>query len=443
MKVAIISLGCPRNLVDSEVILGELKKEGFSVCDIDDTPDICVINTCSFIQSSREESVDAIIEAAALKKEKRIGHLVVCGCLPQMYKDKLLKEVPEIDIILGTSDFSKIKDYVNSRSFAKRRAVIGAKTDYLYDEHSPRELLTPSHYAYVKISEGCDNFCSYCNIPRLRGAHRSRDINSVVKEVERLLRPGRIKEIDIIGQDTTMFGRDTCQEGRLGELLRKVTGVKGSPRWIRLLYTHPAHYTEDFIAAVRDEEKVCKYLDIPIQHISDTVLKKMNRHTTKKGIIGLIDRLRNDIPLLAIRTSLITGFPGETDKDFKELFDFVREIRFERLGVFAYSKENGTPAAKLKGQLPEKVKRDRVDVLMRAQAGISLDINRSFIGRTVDVLIDEKQKGDEGVSIGRTAHDAPEIDNAVQVTGKDVRVGDFCRVKITAATEYDLIGEAL
>ncbi len=443
MKVAITSLGCPRNLVDSEVILGELKKEGFAISDIEDAPDICIINTCSFIQSAREESIDAIIEAAELKKEGKIRYLVVCGCLPQMYKDKLLKEVPEINVILGTSDFFRIKDYVKDLDPAKRRAVISAKTDYLYDEHSPRLLLTPEHYAYVKISEGCDNFCSYCNIPHLRGAHRSRGIGSVVKEIEQLSISGRLREINIIGQDTTMFGRDTCAESRLGELLRKIAGVKNPPRWIRVLYTHPAHYTEDFIAAVRDEERVCKYLDIPIQHISNAVLKKMNRSTTKKNIIELIEKLRDNILGLAIRTSLIVGFPGETDKDFKELLDFVREVRFERLGAFVYSKEEGTPAAKLKGQLPEKVKQDRIDRLMRTQAEISLGVNRAFIGNVIDILIDEKQKGQDNKFIGRTEHDAPEIDGAVHVAGTGIRTGEFCRVKITGATEYDLIGDAL
>ncbi len=443
MKVAITSLGCPRNLVDSEIILGELKKVGFAISDIEDDPDICIINTCSFIQSAREESIDAIIEAAALKKEGKIRHLIVCGCLPQMYKDKLLKEVPEIDIILGTSDFSKIKDQVKNLDLTKRRAVVSAKTDYLYDEHSPRLLLTPKHYAYIKISEGCDNFCSYCNIPSLRGAHRSRDIGSVVKEVEQLSRSGRLREINIIGQDTTMFGRDHGAKGRLGELLRKIAAVNNCPGWIRVLYTHPAHYTEDFIAAVRDEKSVCKYLDIPIQHISDAVLKKMNRSTTKKNIIELIEKLRDDIPLLGLRTSLIVGFPGETDKDFEELVDFVRETRFDRLGAFAYSKEEGTDAAKLKGQLPEKVKHERVDFLMRTQAAISLEVNRALIGKVIDVLIDEKQKGQDNKFIGRTEHDAPEIDGGVHVTGAGIRTGTFCRVKITGATEYDLIGDVL
>lgn len=442
LKAAIISLGCPRNLVDSEVIVGSLKKGGFKVVgDAEKGSDVCIINTCSFIESAREESISAILEAAALKKTGKIKRLIVCGCLPQLHKEKLLKDIPEIDLAIGTNDFAGIKDLVKAIRLKTRRAVISRDLSYLYDENSPRFVLTPRHYAYVKISEGCNNFCSYCIITRLRGSFRSRPIGSVVNEVAKLAGRNDLKEINLIGQDTTLFGMDRYGKPMIAELLRRICRIKNAPEWIRLLYTHPAHYTDELIYTVRDEKNICKYLDLPIQHISDKILKKMNRRTTKKEIAGLIERIRKNIPGVGIRTSIIVGFPGETDKDFKELIAFVKSARFERLGAFLYSREEGTSASRYEGQVPEELKRERFDELMRLQQGISARTNEKFFGKKIKVLIDEKSDSADEF-IGRTQTDAPEVDGSVFVNGKNIKIGEFCTVKITDTLEYDLAGRA-
>ena len=442
-KVGIISLGCSRNLVDSEVILGSLKKLGFEVTDVESGVDLCVINTCAFIDAAREESVDAILQAAQLKKEGKVGRLVVCGCLPQLYKEKLLKELPEADLVLGTSDFHKIGSLLSGLKKRERFAEISDNLNYIYDERSPRLILTPGHYAYIKISEGCSNFCSYCIIARLRGAFRSRSIKSVIGEMEGLSAAGRLKEINLIGQDTTLFGIDRYGKATLGALLKKICGLKDSVRWVRVLYTHPAHYSDELISTIREEEKVCKYLDLPIQHANDKILKKMNRRTTKGEIKTLIEKLRKNIPGLTLRTSIIAGFPGESDADFKEVLDFMREVKFEKLGAFIYSKEDLTRAARFQDQVPENVKKDRFDELMKLQQKVSARINRAFLGKTVDVLIDEKEAGPKNVFLGRTQRDAPEVDGNVYVTGRDIKVGNFYKVKITDTLEYDLVGEVV
>lgn len=441
--VAITSLGCPRNLVDSEIILGSLKKSGFKVVDIDKGADVCIINTCAFVESARRESVDMILEAAHLKSEGKIKHMVICGCLPQLYKGELLKELPEADALIGPGDIPRIADIVNGLGKGVRRSAVSDSPTYIYDERSPRLVLTPRHYAYVKISEGCDNLCSYCIIRRLRGRLRSRPMGSVLKEVKGLSSGGRLKEVNIIGQDTTAYGMDLYGKRRLSELLKKICALSNSVRWVRLLYTHPAHYTDELIKTVRDEEKICKYLDLPVQHISDRILGRMNRRTTKRDIAGLIEKLRKYIPGLVLRTSIIVGFPGETDKEFRELLDFVRKTRFERLGAFIYSREEGTAAARCEGQVGAKIKNERFDELMKAQQAVSRDVNASFLGKTADVLIDEKAEGEKAVFLGRTRGDAPEVDGVVHVTGKDIKVGEFCKVRITDTLEYDLAGEAI
>ena len=442
VKIGIVSLGCSRNLVDSETILGSLKEEGYEIKDeVGEGVDIFIVNTCSFIRSAREESIDTIIEAAQLKKEGRIGRLIVCGCLPQLYGKKLLKGLPEIDSIVGTSDIVKIKDIVKLLLKGKASSAVSKRLDYLYDENSPRLSLTPAHFAYVKISEGCDNLCSYCIISRLRGRFRSRSIESIIKEVENLSSSGKLREINLIGQDTTLFGMDLYGSSKLPELLRRLASLKNGVEWIRLLYTHPAHYNGEIIRALRDEKKVCKYLDLPIQHINDTVLKSMNRRTTKKGIIGLIEKIRRNIPGITLRTSVIVGFPGETEDAFKELLSFLSETRFEKLGAFIYSAEESSIAAGLKGQVPDKIKRERFGEVMKSQQKISVDINKSYMGRIVNVLIDEPVEGEDNKSLGRTEGAAPEVDGCVYVSGKGVRVGEFCKVKITDTMEYDLIGE--
>lgn len=441
LKVGIISLGCARNQVDSEVMLGSLEKSGFKIAGIEDNPDVCIVNTCAFLNSAREESIDSILDVSALKREGKIRFLVICGCLPQLYKERLAADLPEADIVLGTADFPKIAEFVKAlRKGSKSCAAISRRPHYLYDENSPRYLLTPKHYTYVKISEGCSNFCSYCIISRLRGPFRSRSMDSVVKEVKKLSRGSSLKEINLIGQDTTLFGFDRYGKITLPELLKKICGLRNSARWIRILYTHPDHYTDELIATVRDEGKICKYLDLPVQHISDKILKMMNRKVTKKELMGLIDKLRRRIPGLALRTSVIVGFPGETEKDFNELLKFIRDTRFERLGAFIYSKEDGTRASRFGGHLGQKVKEERFDEVMKLQRKISRAINKSFIGKTIDVLIDEKIEGEKDRYAGRSQGDAPEVDGAVYVTGSSLSVGKFCRAKILGTMEYDLDG---
>ena len=441
LKVGIISLGCSRNLLDSEVMLGSLKSEGCKISDVEKGVDICIVNTCAFVESAREESVDTILEACRLKREGRTKHVVVCGCLPQLYKKDIAKSLGEVDLILGTSDFPKIASFIKSLKGRNARQIISDDLNYLYDENSPRFLLTPKHYAYVKIAEGCSNLCSFCIISRLRGPFRSRSIESITEEVRALAAGGVLKEINLIGQDTTLYGADIYGRSRFPELLRRLSSMKNGVKWIRILYTHPAHYTKELISTIRDEGRICRYLDLPIQHISDKILKKMNRHTTKKEIIALIGTLRRKIKKLIIRTSIIVGFPGETDKDFKELVGFIRDSRFERMGAFIYSREEGTPAARFAGQVPDKVKSARFDELMKTQQKISRDINKSFIGRRAEVLIDEALDDGSGKFLGRTQGDAPEVDGSVYVGGKGIKVGGFYKVRINDTLEYDLAGE--
>lgn len=443
-KIGIVSLGCPRNLVDSEIMLGSLKKEGYEISDeVGEGVDIFIINTCSFVKSAREESVDTILEAAQLKKEGKIKHLIVAGCLTQLYGEKLLKSLPEVDSLIGTSDLAKIGDVVKCLIRGESRSAVSRRLGYLYDENSPRLILTPRHFAYVKISEGCDNLCSYCVISSLRGHFRSRTIDSVLKEIKDISASGALKEINLIGQDTTLFGIDIYGKSVFPQLLKRITALENSVKWVRILYTHPAHYTDEFIFTVRDEDKICKYLDLPIQHISDKVLKRMNRRVTKKETIDLINKIRRNIPGVTLRTSIIVGFPGETEKDFKELLGFLKETRFEKLGAFIYSKEEGSRAARFEGQVPEKVKSDRLDEVMKLQQKVSNGINRSFMQKTVNVLIDEKIEEDKDRFLGRTEGDAPEVDGCIYVHGKDLKLGNFYDAKITDTLEYDLVGEAV
>ena len=441
-KIGIVSLGCPRNLVDSEVMLGSLKKEGYEIADeVGDGVDLFIVNTCSFVQSAREESVDTIIEAAQLKREGKIKRLIVCGCLPQLYSKKLLKSLPEVDSIVGTSDLPKINGIVKALLKDTPVSSVSKELNYLYNENSPRLSLTPPHFTYLKISEGCDNLCSYCIIPRLRGRFRSRSIESVIEEAKNLSSSGKIREINIIGQDTTLFGNDIYGRQKLPELLKRIASLRSGVKWIRLLYTHPAHYSGKLINTLRDEKKICRYLDLPVQHISDPILKRMNRHTTKKEITHLIKKLKNYIPGLTLRTSVIIGFPGETDKEFNELLAFLEDTRFEKLGAFIYSAEEGSKACKFPRSVSDSVKNQRFDEVMKLQQKISADINKSYMGKTVSVLIDEPVEGEDDKFVGRTEGDAPEVDGCVYVSGKSVRVGEFCKVKITDTLEYDLVGE--
>jgi len=410
----------------------------------EDRPDALIINTCAFISAARKESSEAISEAVKMKSEGKLKKVVVCGCLPQMYGKRAGSILKGVDLALGTSDIPRIEHYLKkSLSTGDNRILVSDRLDYIYSDSSPRVLMTPPHYAFVKISEGCSNFCSYCVISKLRGRFRSRPIPSVMREVTALSKDGQLKEINLIGQDTTLFGIDRYGRARFPDLLRRLCRLKNSVRWIRILYTHPAHYSDELISVIRDEERICKYLDLPIQHISDKILKRMNRKTTRRRMTDLIGKLREEIPGLVLRTSVIVGFPGETETDFKELAGFIKETRFEKLGAFVYSKEAGTRAASFKGQVSGRVKASRLDELMKLQQEISKDINRSFLGRTVEILIDEKAEGERGQYLGRTRRDAPEVDGIVYVKGRGLAAGELCRVRVTDTLEYDLVGEAV
>ena len=437
--IFIISLGCPRNLVDSEILIGGLKKQGFRIIYEFKKHCIAIVNTCGFIEDAKKESINIILELADLKKAGKLKRLIVTGCLSQRYSTELLKEIEGIDGIFGCSTFYKIPEYIKRILSGEKPLMVDRRPNFLYNHQTPRLLMTPRHSVYVKIQEGCMNFCSYCVIPKIRGPYRSRGMESLLKEVSSFNRSG-VKEINLIGQDTTLYGIDKYKRLMLSTLLEKMSKLmKGG--WIRLLYTHPAHYNKDLINVIKNEAPICKYLDLPIQHINDKILKRMNRRITKRGIINLIENLRKNIPNVAIRTSIIVGFPGETDKEFNELENFVEEIRFDRLGVFIYSKEEETKAFDFKGHIPEQEKEQRFKKIMEAQKKISSENNKAYLDKRIKTLIDEKDTSQRGQYIGRTQHDAPEVDGTVYVKSKRIlKEGDFVDVKIEDVLEYDLVG---
>jgi len=409
-KVGILSLGCPRNLVDSESILGRLNLKGYSVVDLNKA-DIGIINTCAFIEEARAESIDAILDLIKLKKEGKLKKIIVHGCLPQRYGNVLKKELPEVDAFIG-----KISLNHDVKRFP----------------------LTPSHYVYLKICEGCVNNCSFCIIPRIKGKFVSLDEHSILAKVSHFNK-AKVSELNIIGQDITGFGLDLSGKPKLAGLLRNIVKRADNIGWIRLLYLYPERVTDDLLRAIKDTQKICKYIDIPIQHINNRILRLMNRHTTKKEILDLIDKIRKVIPGVALRTSIITGFPSETDKEFKELLKFMEDARFDRLGAFIYSREEGTKAALFKKQIPQKTKLERFSMIMSLQQKISRDNNSKLLGKTIDVLIDEK---DKDCYLGRSHYDAPEVDGLVYVRSKEpLKPGDFVKAKIVDTLEYDLIGE--
>jgi len=418
----LISLGCAKNLVDSEILLGGLNKTDITLTHNPEEADTIVVNTCGFLDIAREESVDTILQAAELKKTGNLKELVVMGCLSERYPDELKKEIPEVDRIFGSNDHRQIVLFLTGKEFAK--------DDPLFF----RSLMTPNHYAYLKIAEGCDNGCSFCSIPLMRGLQKSRTIPAIMDEAERLVSNGT-RELLVIAQDTTSYGWDLETKVYLSDLLRELNTINNL-EWIRVHYAHPAHLSQRIIDAMAECDKVCNYLDMPIQHAADTILKSMKRGLGQDGIRNRINRLRSAIPEIAIRTTLIVGYPGETENDFNSLRGFVEEMKFDRLGIFTYSEEEGTGAAHLDDNIPRQVKDDRKNILLDIQHEISLDRNESFVGKTLKVLVD--QEG-ENVSVGRTEYDSPEIDNIVHIQGK-VDKGNFVRVKIESANEYELIG---
>jgi ribosomal protein S12 methylthiotransferase len=418
----LISLGCAKNLVDSEILLGGLNKTNVTLTQNPEEADTIVVNTCGFLDIAREESVDTILQAAELKKAGNLKELVVMGCLSERYPDELKKEIPEIDSIFGSNDHRQIVTFLTGKEYAK--------DDPLFF----RSLMTPNHYAYLKIAEGCDNGCSFCSIPLMRGLQKSRTIPAIMDEAERLVSNGT-RELLVIAQDSTSYGWDLETKVYLSDLLRELNTINNL-EWIRVHYAHPAHLSQRIIDAMAECDKVCNYLDMPIQHAADTILKSMKRGLGQDGIRNRIHRLRSAIPEIAIRTTLIVGYPGETEDDFNSLRDFVEEMKFDRLGIFTYSEEEGTGAAHLDDNIPRQVKDDRKNILLEIQHEISLDRNESFVGKTLKVLVD--QEG-ENVSVGRTEYDSPEIDNIVHIQGK-VDKGNFVSVRIESANEYELIG---
>lgn len=443
MRIGIKSLGCPKNFVDTEVICGKLREKGYQISEKIDNSDIVIINTCSFIRDAVEESIEEILYLVKLKNEGKIKHIIVTGCLPQRYKDdNLSKEFPEVDAFLGVGDLLEIDEVLKKVLQDEQIYKVSSKPNFLYNHNTPRTILTPQHYAYIKISEGCQNNCSYCLIPQLRGNYRSREIEDIIEEVEMLSKKQNLSEIILIGQDTTSYGIDLYGEYKLAELLKKLSLLElNNLKWIRLLYTHPTHYNDELIEVIASYPKICSYLDLPLQHISDKILKRMNRPVKKSYVISLINKLRDKIPNLTLRTTFIVGFPGETDKDFEELLNFVKEFRFERLGTFIFSQEEGTPAYNFPQQIPMRIMKERLKELMLTQQSISEEINSSHLGKEIEVLIDEIKSGKPKIAIGRTKGDAPEIDGKVIIRTGKAKVGKFIKVKVTEAFEYDLVGK--
>jgi len=435
-NISLASLGCSKNLVDSEVMLGQLTRAGYDVVPDHCDADVIIVNTCAFIGPAKEESIETILDLSRFKEDGRCTSLVVTGCMAQRYAHGLVSEMPEVDAVIGVHQYPRIVQLLD-RLQDRRETLREIRRNPLPTDYSyPRVITTPNHSVYLKIAEGCDRRCTFCIIPAIRGSQRSRTIDSLVEEARTLAGQGAV-ELNLISQDTTWYGKDLEQPARLEELLAALNGVEGV-HWIRALYNHPVRFTDRLIQAFADLEHVCNYIDMPLQHISDPMLDRMNRETTSKATRSLLDRIRAGIPDVTLRTTFIVGFPGETEGDFDALYDFVEETRFDRMGVFMYSKEEHTPAARYDGQVPEAVKQERYNRLMALQREVSLARNQSLVGRKVKVLIDERTE--EGNYTGRTDADAPEVDNEVLVAGEGLSPGDFVTVEITDAVEYDLIG---
>ena len=438
-KVSLVSLGCPKNLVDAEVMLGYLTREGYEVTTDERDADIIIVNTCSFIKEAKQESVDTILDLADRKHDGRCRLLIVTGCLPQRYQEELTKELPEVDIFVGTGDYPRIVEIIAEQRGAGGQIRYTGDPNFLYNGDLPRLKSSPYYTAYLKIAEGCSNCCSYCVIPALRGAFRSRPMDKLLREARELV-AGGVKEINLIAQDITAYGKDLADGESLEALIEELARLEGL-RWIRLLYAYPDGIRDSLMRILRDEEKVCKYLDIPLQHISDPMLNRMNRRSSEAETRQLITRLRREITGIALRTSLIVGFPGETEEDFRKLLHFVEETQFDHLGVFCYSREEGTPAAVLPGQVSERIKRERYKKLMRAQARLSFKRNRRLIDTLDQVIIEGYSEETDLLLKGRSSRQAPDIDGQVYITTGTANIGDIVTLRITDSSDYDLIGE--
>lgn len=446
MNILFVSLGCDKNLVDTEVMLGLLAKKGHQMIDDETQADIVIVNTCCFIHDAKEESIQTILEMAQLKETAVLKKLIVTGCLAQRYKEEILEEIPEVDAVLGTTSYDEIAEVIDglfSDSPMERAdaRMIMKDVDYLPETQKGRLVTTGGHFAYLKIAEGCDKHCTYCIIPKIRGNFRSVPMEELIDEAKELADQG-VKELILVAQETTLYGKDIYGEKSLPRLLKALCKIQGL-WWIRILYCYPEEITDELIQVIKEEPKICHYLDLPIQHASDAILKRMGRKTSKEQLISIIGKLREEIPDITLRTTLITGFPGETDEQHEELMDFVDQMEFERLGVFTYSPEEDTPAAEMPDQISEEIKQDRQAELMELQQDIVFDRNEDLIGEEMLVMIEGKV-ADENAYVGRTYRDAPNVDGLIFVnTDEELVSGDFAKVKVTGAMDYDLIGELL
>jgi len=438
MKIMFVSLGCDKNLVDSEQMLGMLRQRGYEFTDDETQADVVVVNTCCFIGDAKEESIGVLLEMAELKNSGRLKALVAAGCLAQRYKEEIQKEIPEVDVVIGTTATASIVEAVEE-------ALAGQMGAHYEDINAApvcgtkRVVTTGGHYAYLKISEGCDKHCTYCIIPKVRGTYRSVPMEELVREARELARGG-VRELILVAQETTLYGKDLYGKKSLPELLRRLAQIP-EIYWIRLLYCYPEEIDEELIQVIKEEEKVCNYLDIPIQHAEDSILKRMGRRTDQKQLRDIIAKLRLEIPDICLRTTLITGFPGETQEDHEELFHFVDEMEFDRLGVFTYSQEEDTPAALMPDQIPEEVKLQRQEELMELQQAIAFEKAEDMTGKVLLCMIEGKV-ADEHAYVARTYRDAPNVDGYLFVnTRANLMTGDFVKVLVTGANEYDLIGE--
>lgn len=456
-KISLVSLGCPKNLVDSEVILGLLQKCGFEICDDVNKAHIILVNTCAFIKEAKEESIDLILELARLKKESQNKYLLVVGCLVQRYLCELTDEIPEVDRWITLSEIPKIpfiinklinpasacRGGINKENIPSSKLSTPVPSSFLYDHLSPRSRITPSHYTYVKIAEGCSNRCSYCAVPNIKGNYRSRNIDSIFMETKQLVDHGT-KEINLIAQDTTSYGMDLSAKPNLAQLLNRLCTIENL-KWLRILYTHPAYFTEELALLIAEQLKICKYIDFPLQHIDDKILRRMERKIDSKHIKDTINMIRATIPDVIIRTSFIVGFPGETEKQFCALLKFMEEIKFDRLGIFTYSHEEGTPAYNMSGQIPEPIKEKRFHKAMQLQQDISKEVNQKFLNKKLEIIVEGFSESRDNVWCGRSYADAPEVDGMVYIINNNTsfKEGDIITAKITDTMEYDLVGEPI
>ena len=440
MKILFISLGCDKNLVDTEVMLGMLASRGYEMTNDEQEADIIVINTCCFIHDAKEESIQNILEMAEYKKNGSAKALIVTGCMAERYRQEILDEIPEVDEVLGTTAYDRILDAVDA-ALAGQHEVITANLDALPLPETKRLVTTGGHFAYLKIAEGCDKHCTYCIIPKIRGNFRSVPMERLLKEAQDLAEQG-VKELILVAQETTLYGKDLYGEKSLPKLLRELCKISGI-RWIRILYCYPEEITDELIQVMKEEPKICHYIDLPIQHANDTILKRMGRRTSKQELIDIVQKLRKEIPDICLRTTLITGFPGETQEQHEEVMEFIDTLEFDRLGAFTYSPEEDTPAATFEDQIDEEVKEDRQADIMELQQEIAFDKAEDMIGREVLVMIEGKV-ADENAYVGRTYRDAPNVDGLIFInTDVELISGDFAKVKVTGALDYDLIGELM